>query len=72
MKNDPVLDRIREARHIISMQCDHDPEKLVAYYLQRQKNHPQKLFGDHKGVNMETKQVYEGSKRLNVESMPLI
>jgi len=56
MKNDPVLDRIREARHVISKQCDHDPKKLVAYYLQRQKNHPQKLFGYDKNVGMETKQ----------------
>jgi len=56
MKNDPVFNRIREARHIISMQCDHDPKKLVAHYLQRQKNHPQKLFGYHKSVGVETKQ----------------
>ena len=62
MKNDPVLDRIREARLMISKQCDHDPKKLVAYYLQRQKNHPQKLFGYHKDVGMETKQVYEEQK----------
>ena len=44
MKNDPVLNRIWEARHAISMQCDHDPKKLVAYYLQRQKNHQKQLF----------------------------
>ncbi len=37
MKNKPVLDRIREALHIISMQCYPDPKKWVAYYLQRQK-----------------------------------
>ncbi|MDM8559871.1 hypothetical protein [Candidatus Parabeggiatoa sp. HSG14] len=55
MKNDPVLNRIQEARHIISKQCDHDPKKLVAYYLQRQKNHPQKLFGYHKDASMKTK-----------------
>ncbi len=55
MKNDPVLDRIREARHIISKQCDHDPKKLVAYYLQRQKNHPHKLFGyNGKAVGVAT------------------
>jgi len=40
MKTDPVLDRIREARHFISAQCDHDPQKLVAYYLERQRQHP--------------------------------
>jgi hypothetical protein len=45
MKTDPVLDRIREARHLISAQCDHDPQKLVAYYLERQRQHPEKLVG---------------------------
>ena len=50
MNNDPVLDRIREARHSISTEYDHDPKKLVAYYLQRQKNHQQKLFGYDKGI----------------------
>ncbi|RKZ93574.1 MAG: hypothetical protein DRR19_00660 [Candidatus Parabeggiatoa sp. nov. 1] len=54
MKNDPVLNRIQEARHIISMQCDHEPKKLVAYYLQRQKNHQSKLFNDNKNVDVET------------------
>jgi len=50
MNNAPVLDRIREARHSISTQFDHDPKKLVAYYLQHQKNHQQKLFGYTKDV----------------------
>jgi hypothetical protein len=60
MKNDPVLNRIWEARRSISMQCDHDPKKLVAYYLQRQKNHQHKLFGNNKGAGMETKRLYDG------------
>jgi ABC-type proline/glycine betaine transport system substrate-binding protein len=42
MKNDPVLDKIRETRHLISAQCQHDPKKLVAYYLQRQKEREKK------------------------------
>jgi len=45
MKPDPVLDRIREARHLISAQCDHDPKKLVEYYMERQRQHPEKLVG---------------------------
>ncbi len=36
MRNDPVIDRIREARRLISEECDHDPEKLIEYYIRRQ------------------------------------
>ena len=36
MKPDPVIDRVRAARHAISERCGHDPKKLVDYYLQRQ------------------------------------
>ncbi len=38
MTNDPVIDRIREARHLISEECGHDPEKLIEYYIRRQNN----------------------------------
>ena len=34
--NDPVIDEIREVRHRISEKFGHDPEKLVAYYMQMQ------------------------------------
>ncbi len=44
MKTDPVLDRIQEARHSISMQFDHDPKKIVAYYLNRQKSRKKQNF----------------------------
>lgn len=35
--------RIREARHQISEQFGHDPYRLVAHYIERQKEHPEKL-----------------------------
>jgi hypothetical protein len=35
--------RIREARHRISEQFGHDPYRLVAYYMELQKEHPEKL-----------------------------
>ncbi len=44
--NDPVIDRIREARHRISEECGHDPDKLVAYYIQRQNKHKKELSGN--------------------------
>lgn len=30
---DPVIDEIREVRHRISARFDHDPERLVAFYM---------------------------------------
>jgi hypothetical protein len=43
-EGDAVLARIREARHQISEQFGHDPYRLVAYYMERQKEHPEKLI----------------------------
>ena len=42
--NDAVLDRIRQARHQISEEHGHDPDKLVAYYIELQKQYSQRLF----------------------------
>ena len=36
--------RIREVRHQISEQFGHDPYRLVAYYTELQKEHPEKLI----------------------------
>ena len=33
---DPTLERIRQVRHEISAEFDHDPQKLVEYYMQLQ------------------------------------
>lgn len=35
--------RIREVRHRISEEFGHDPYRLVAYYMEMQKEHPEKL-----------------------------
>lgn len=37
------IDRIREVRHRISEQFGHDPYRLVAYYMELQKEHPEKM-----------------------------
>ena len=34
---------IREVRHRISERFGHDPYRLVAYLMERQKEHPEKL-----------------------------
>ena len=36
MRNDPVIEAVREVRHRISASVGHDPQRLVAYYRQRQ------------------------------------
>lgn len=42
--SDPVIDEIREIRHRISAQCGHDPAKLVAYYMELQKQYQDRLI----------------------------
>ena len=47
MKDDPAIERIREARHKISAECEHDPRKLVAYYLKRKQEHQERAQKAH-------------------------
>jgi hypothetical protein len=42
--SDPVIDQIREIRHRISARFDHDPAKLVAYYMELQKQYQGRLL----------------------------
>ncbi|MDZ7292608.1 MAG: hypothetical protein ONB44_21295 [candidate division KSB1 bacterium] len=54
IKDDPTIARIREIRHRISELCDHDPQKIVEYYIQLQKKYQKRL------VNLsEIKELYE-------------
>lgn len=41
---DPVIDEIREVRHRISARFDHDPERLVAYYMELQEKYRDRLI----------------------------
>lgn len=43
--NDPVIDEIREVRHRISARVGHDPARLVAYYIEMQKQYQERLIG---------------------------
>lgn len=38
-----ALEQVREARMKISKQFDHDPKKLVEYYIELQKNYEDRL-----------------------------
>jgi hypothetical protein len=46
--SDPVIEEIRAVRRQISAQFDHDPYKLVAYYMELQKRHADRLIGSAK------------------------
>ena len=43
-QSDPVIDEIREVRHRISARFDHDPARLVAYYVELQKKYQDRLI----------------------------
>jgi Mg-chelatase subunit ChlI len=42
--SDPVIDEIRDIRHTISARFDHDPERLVAYYMELQRQYRERLI----------------------------
>ena len=42
--SDPVIDEIREIRRQISARCNHDPARLVAYYIEPQERHSDRLL----------------------------
>jgi hypothetical protein len=46
--SDPVIDEIREARHLISERCARDPARLVAYYTEFQEQYRDRLIATAK------------------------
>ena len=44
MQDDPAIAPVREVRHRISQQHDHDPKKLIEYYIQLQEMHKDRLL----------------------------
>ncbi len=47
-QSDPVIDEIREIRHRISERSDHDPARLVAYYMKLQEQYRDRLVDTSK------------------------
>ena len=43
-----MIDEIREVRRRISARFDHDPARLVAYYMQLQEQHKGRLLDNAK------------------------
>jgi hypothetical protein len=48
-KDDAVIARIRQARHEISGEQGHEPRKIVAYYLELQKQQRRPLLESRPG-----------------------
>jgi hypothetical protein len=48
-QSDPVVDEIREVRRRISQQVNHHPQKLVAHYLEVQKQYRERLLQTNEG-----------------------
>ncbi len=42
--DDPVIDEIRDVRHRISARLGHDPTRLVAFYMELQKQYQDRLI----------------------------
>ena len=55
MKTDPVIDRVRAARHAISERCGHDPTRLVEYYLRRQERLQDRLVAPKRETAIDGK-----------------
>jgi hypothetical protein len=43
-ESDPVIDEIRQVRHQISEQHGHDPARLVAHFIELQKQYRDRLL----------------------------
>ena len=42
--SDPVIDEIREVRHRISARFGHEPTRIVAFYMELQKQYEDRLI----------------------------
>lgn len=55
-RSDPVIDEVREVRHKISARFDHDPARLVAYYMELQEKRRDRLIGSAQTTGNEKDQ----------------
>ncbi len=44
MKHDPTIDEIRKIRQEISRRFGNDPKRIIEYYIQLQKERPNRLI----------------------------
>ncbi|MFV2068963.1 MAG: hypothetical protein ACC645_18510 [Pirellulales bacterium] len=53
IQSDPVIDEIRDVRHRISERFDHDPARLVSYYMRVQERYRDRLIDSPKTPERE-------------------
>ncbi len=44
MKPDPAIEQVRAARAAISRGLNHDPARVIEYYMALQRKHPERLY----------------------------
>ncbi len=49
-KDDPIISQIRKTRHEISERFNHDPQKIVEYYIELQKQYKDRLLDESKSI----------------------
>ncbi len=54
IKDVPTIKRIRDSRHRISEKCDHDPQKIIEYYIEMQKKHKERLLDNETEIKKTT------------------
>jgi hypothetical protein len=47
VQNDPLLEELDEARQRIFAKCDHDPAKVIEWYMEYQKQYADRLISRH-------------------------
>lgn len=50
IKDTPTIKRIRDSRHRISEKFDHEPQKIIEYYIEMQKKHKKRLLDNDKEI----------------------
>ncbi len=61
MRNDPAVERVREARRRISAAVGHDPKRLVERYMRLQEQHKDRLVTGRGVGNRPTDETSKGS-----------
>jgi hypothetical protein len=56
IKDNPLIERIRDVRHQISAEYNHDPKQLVEHYIELEKKH-QDRFVDLERIYREPSKV---------------
>ena len=65
MKSDPAIDHVRQVRHEISARFNHDPRKLTAYYMERQKRHAGRLVYSNPPAASQPEDKASGAQRIS-------